>query len=85
MKLENIIASLKITIGILWGWMVSLVIRGEKYLKILLGYLQTSETIFLLLFANIIGVGSRKPSLTIPGFIGYSFFRINENSRKQDR
>jgi len=58
MKLENIIASLKITIGILWSWMVSLVIRGEKYLKILLGYLQTSETLFLLLFANIIGVGS---------------------------
>lgn len=29
---------------------------GEKYVKLLIGYLQTSETIFLLLFANIIGV-----------------------------
>ena len=32
--------------------------QGEKYLKLLLGYLQSSETVFLLLFANIIGIGA---------------------------
>jgi CIC family chloride channel protein len=31
---------------------------GEKYMKQVLEYLRTSETIFLLLFANIIGVGA---------------------------
>ncbi len=32
--------------------------KGEKYLILLVDYLRTSETVFLLLFANIIGVGS---------------------------
>jgi chloride channel protein, CIC family len=58
MKLRIFKASLKTTVGILRSWMEFFVIRGEKYLMKLLGYLQTSETIFLLLFANIIGVGA---------------------------
>jgi len=33
-------------------------VKSKKYLKLLLGYLQTSETVFLLLFANIIGIGA---------------------------
>jgi CIC family chloride channel protein len=58
MILKNIKANLKITIGILRRWILSLGIRGELYLKRLLGYLQTSETIFLLFFATLIGVGA---------------------------
>lgn len=34
------------------------IIKGKKYLGLLMNYLRTSETVFLLLFANIIGIGS---------------------------
>jgi len=47
------------------------VIRGEKYFKILLGYLQTSETIFLLLFASIIGVGTGFAAILFRWMIGF--------------
>ncbi len=46
------------TIRILYGWIDIVLKQGEKYIKILISYFQTSETIFLLLFANIIGVGA---------------------------
>jgi CIC family chloride channel protein len=42
----------------LWLQLGRMISLGEKYIKILFSYLQTSETIFLLLFANIIGVGA---------------------------
>ena len=35
-----------------------IVVYGEKYFKLLLNYFQTSETIFLLFFATLIGVGA---------------------------
>jgi CIC family chloride channel protein len=44
---------------------------AEKYLKILLSYLQTSETIFLLLFANIIGIGSGFGAILFRWLIGF--------------
>jgi chloride channel protein, CIC family len=37
---------------------ISLYVRTKKYLILLIEYFRTSETVFLLLFANIIGVGS---------------------------
>ncbi|MFZ0283278.1 MAG: chloride channel protein [Bacteroidales bacterium] len=58
MKLKKIRAVLNLTFELLRRWTTHLRIRSEKLIKLLLGYLQDSETIFLLLFANIIGVGS---------------------------
>ena len=57
MKHTNLRTYLKKTIEILRGRIGSMIVRSEKYLKFVVSYFQTSETIFLLLFANIIGVG----------------------------
>lgn len=57
--------------GILGKWIEFFVIRGEKYFKILLGYLQTSETIFLLLFASIVGVGTGFAAILFRWMIGF--------------
>jgi chloride channel protein, CIC family len=51
-------ASLKKLIGTFRESAGSAMPKGENYLKKLESYFQTSETIFLLLFANIIGIGA---------------------------
>ncbi len=43
----------------------------EKYLRLLLHYLQTSETVFLLLFANIIGIGAGFGAILFRWLIGF--------------
>ena len=45
--------------------------KGLKYLKILLSYFETSETIFLLLFANIIGIGAGFGAIVFRWLIGF--------------
>ena len=42
-----------------------------KYLKLLLKYFETSETIFLLLFANIIGIGAGFGAIAFRWLIGF--------------
>jgi CIC family chloride channel protein len=44
--------------GIIRDWSGIAWVEGKKYMKLVLGYFQTSETVFLLLFANIIGIGA---------------------------
>ncbi len=58
MILRNSTIKIKEIIKTLPKKMNTLMVLEEKYIKLFLGYLRTSETIFLLLFANIIGVGA---------------------------
>ena len=58
MELKNLIASLKKTIVLIWDKTTRRMFHSKKYLRFILGYFQTSETIFLLFFATLIGVGA---------------------------
>jgi H+/Cl- antiporter ClcA len=58
MKLKNFRTNLNLTTGIIRRWITALVTRSDKYLKFILRYFQTSEAIFLLFFAGIVGVGA---------------------------
>jgi chloride channel protein, CIC family len=58
MKLKNLIINLKKTIEILRERICTSMVLTEKYIKLLIGYLQTSEAVFLLFFATLIGVGA---------------------------
>jgi len=58
MELKNLIASLKKTIVLIWDKTTRGMFHSKKYLRFILGYFQTSETIFLLFFATLIGVGA---------------------------
>jgi len=71
MKFKNFKTSINRIAGMLRRLMELFVIRGGKYLKILLVYLQTSETIFLLLFASIIGVGTGFAAILFRWMIGF--------------
>lgn len=56
---------------VLIGWTGKGRVRGEKILKWLVSYLQSSETIFLLVFANIIGVGAGFGAILFRWLIGF--------------
>ena len=58
MGIKNLISSLKKTIVLIWAKKTWGMFHRKKYLWIILGYFQTSETIFLLFFATLIGVGA---------------------------
>ncbi|HUU39877.1 MAG TPA: chloride channel protein, partial [Desulfatiglandales bacterium] len=45
--------------------------QGGRYLKLLLGYIQSSETVFLLLFSNMIGVGAGFGAILFRWLIGF--------------
>ena len=56
MEIKN--QSLKKTLVLIWDKTTRGVFHSKKYLRFILGYFQTSETIFLLFFATLIGVGA---------------------------
>jgi chloride channel protein, CIC family len=58
MKAKKSTSGVGIKSGIGWKKIKVHLFRLEKYLKQFLNYLQSSETVFLLLFANIIGIGA---------------------------
>src|SRR5664280_749470 len=58
MEIKNLISSLKKNIGLIWDKTIAGMFRSKKYPRLILGYFQTSETIFLLFFATLIGVGA---------------------------
>src|SRR5665811_2107191 len=58
MELKNLIASLKKTLALIWDKTTRAMFHSKKYPRFILGYFQTSETIFLLFFATLIGVGA---------------------------
>jgi len=58
MELKNFIASLKKTLALIWDKTIRAMFHSKKYPRLILGYFQTSETIFLLFFATLIGVGA---------------------------
>jgi chloride channel protein, CIC family len=58
MELKHFISSLKKIIVLIWNKTIQLMFPGKKYLPFILGYFQTSEAIFLLFFATLIGVGA---------------------------
>jgi CIC family chloride channel protein len=63
-RLKKVIGITRESIGALW-------VKSEKYLKLLPGYLHTSETVFLLFFANVIGVGAGFGALVFRWLIGF--------------
>ncbi len=58
MKLRHILTGIKKIPSIIWELKSTLISQFEKYLKRFLRYFRSSETIFLLIFANIIGIGA---------------------------
>jgi chloride channel protein, CIC family len=58
MELKNLMASLKKTFALIWDKTTREMFHSKKYPRFILGYFQTSETIFLLFFSTLIGVGA---------------------------
>ncbi len=58
MEQRNLITELKKTFEPIWDKLNQVRSHIKKHLRFILGYFQTSETIFLLFFATLIGVGA---------------------------
>ena len=71
MKFKNIITSLQTVIKRLIELAGLIKGQGGRYLKLLLSYIQSSETVFLLLFSNMIGVGAGFGAILFRWLIGF--------------
>jgi CIC family chloride channel protein len=82
MKRKKFITGLKKISGMIWEKTKIQVARSEEYLKRFFSYLQSSETIFLLLFANIIGIGAGFGAILfrwLIAFFQHLFFRQGQH------